>query len=154
WQLAVKLRDRVYEMTATGPVLDDENFRTQIRKSASSAPSNISEGFVRYEPHEFAPFMKTAKGSIGETQNHLKHGKREGYFSESDFTEAWRLACRAFRASNRLHAYLRSCGKKKPFIPPKNQKLAEPSGTEPRGTLRNPVEPRGTPRNLVDQHRS
>jgi hypothetical protein len=67
--------------------------------------------------------MKIAKGSLAETQNHLKHGRAAGYFSAADYDETWRLSCRIFRASNRLHAYLRRCAalKKKPFIPPKRE---------------------------------
>jgi hypothetical protein len=73
---------------------------------------NIAEGFQRYNPSQFAQFMNIAKGSLAETQNHLLHGKHQGYFSEQEFTDAWRLTCRALRAANRLHAYLRSCGKR------------------------------------------
>ena len=72
--------------------------------------------------------MNVAKGSLAETQNHLLHGKHQGYFSEQEFTDAWRLTGRALRAANRLHAYLRGCGKR-----------AEPE------TSLNPVEP-GRPR--------
>lgn len=114
WQLAVRVRDGVYRLTETGRPCDDEEFRQQIRSSASSAPRNIAEGFRRYNPPEFAQFLNIAKGSLSETQNHLLHGKDEKYFSEPEFTELWRLTCRALRAGNRLHAYLRRCGRKKP----------------------------------------
>lgn len=69
---------------------------------------------MRYNPPEFAQFLNIARASLGETQNHLLHGKQLKYFSEADFTDAWRLTCRALRAANRLHAYLRSCGRRKP----------------------------------------
>ena len=114
WQLAVRVRDGVYRLTESGRACDDEEFRQQIRSSASSAPRNIAEGFKRYNPPEFAQFLNIAKGSLSETQNHLLHGKDEKYFSEQEFTELWRLTCRALRAGNRLHAYLRRCGRKKP----------------------------------------
>ena len=55
--------------------------------------------------------MNIAKGSIAETQNHLQHGRAQKYFTEEDYTKAWRLACRTLRAASRLHAYLRTCGK-------------------------------------------
>jgi four helix bundle protein len=111
WQLAVGVRDAVYALTA-GEGSSDLSFRQQIRDSASSAPRNIAEGFQRYNPPQFAQFMNIAKGSLAETQNHLLHGKHQGYFSEQEFTDAWRLTCRALRAANRLHAYLRGCGKR------------------------------------------
>lgn len=114
WQVAVSVRDAVYAMTEVGGAAADFTFRDQIRDAASSAPRNICEGFVRYNPPEFAQFLNIARASLGETQNHLLHGKHLKYFSEADFTDTWRLTCRALRAANRLHAYLRSCGRRRP----------------------------------------
>jgi four helix bundle protein len=110
WQLAVAVRDSVYVLTDRGGASSDFGFRQQIRDAASSAPRNIAEGFQRYNPPQFAQFMNIAKGSLAETQNHLLHGKHQGYFPEQEFTDTWRLTCRALRAANRLHAYLRGCG--------------------------------------------
>ncbi len=123
WQLAVAVRDAVYALTSQGEAADDPGFRDQIRDSASSAPRNIAEGFSRYGPPQFAQFMNIAKGSLAETQNHLLHGKQLGYFTPQEFTDTWRLTCRALRAANRLHAYLRRCGRIKPEPappPPRN----------------------------------
>jgi four helix bundle protein len=114
WQLAVRIRDRVYTLTETGAAARDFKFRDQIRDSASSVPSNISEGFLLYSPPQFARLLNIAKGSLGETQDHLLHGKGRKYFSEDEFIDLWRLTCRALKAANRLHAYLRRCGRKKP----------------------------------------
>ncbi len=114
WQLAVRVRDGVYDLTSTGAAASDFAFRDQIRDSASSVPRNIAEGFVRYDPPQFAQFLNIAKGSLGETQNHLLHGKEQKYFSEEEFTDVWRLTCRTLRAANRLHSYLRRCGRKTP----------------------------------------
>jgi four helix bundle protein len=54
WKLAVSLRRLVFKMTTTGRVTTDFKFRNQIRDSARSAPSNIAEGFKRFDPPEFA----------------------------------------------------------------------------------------------------
>jgi four helix bundle protein len=134
WQLSVELRRLVYRLTKTGPVAKDFDFHDQIRSSASSAPRNISEGFKRFDPPEFAHFLKIALASLAETQNHLLHGREEKYFSDDAFTEAWRLNCRALKAGNRLHQYLRSCPRKKP-------RQRRPSNLE---------EPSRTPKNLVE----
>jgi four helix bundle protein len=127
WQLAQQLRGLVYQMTKAGPPSKDFKFRDQIRDSACSAPRNMSEGFKRYDPPEFAQYMKIATASITETQNHLLHGRDENYCSDEQFTQAWRVSCRALKAGNRLHAYLRNCPRKKP--------------RKPRGTPENPAEP-------------
>jgi four helix bundle protein len=99
-------------MTTTGRVTTDFKFRNQIRNSARSAPSNIAEGFKRFDPPEFAHLLKIALGSLAETQDHLLHGRDEKYFPDDQFTEAWRLSCRALKAGHRLHEYLRNCPKK------------------------------------------
>jgi four helix bundle protein len=112
-------------------VLKDLRFRDQIRDATKSAPSNMAEGFARFDPPEFARFLNIARSSLSETQDHLLHGRDQKYFEQVDFTTAWRLACRALRASNRLHAYLRSCGRKKPFTPPRPKQNLEPEDPEP-----------------------
>ena len=117
WQLGAALRDLVYAMTAAGAVLDDGAFKNQIRDSASSVPRNVAEGFARFDPPEFAQFVKIAKGSLAETQNHLRHGRQARYFSEEQYTEAWRLSCRLARALYRFHTYLRNCPGKSRKIP-------------------------------------
>jgi len=83
YQLAVGLRDAVYAMTAGTVEARDRRFRDQIRDAAASAPRNLAEGFGRFSPREFARFATIARGSITETQNHLRHGLRQRYFSQS-----------------------------------------------------------------------
>jgi four helix bundle protein len=109
YQRTVELRDIVYDITEGGRVGTDRRFRDQLRDSACSAPTNISEGFSRYSPREFARFVAIARGSLAETQNHLKHGLRQGYFAPPDYERAWALSCRAMSAVGGLGRYLRSC---------------------------------------------
>jgi four helix bundle protein len=68
WQLARELERRVIAMIASQPARDDFDFCRQIRKSASSAPRNIAEGFGRFLPGDFAKFVRTARGSLEETK--------------------------------------------------------------------------------------
>jgi four helix bundle protein len=154
WQLAVRIRDRVYALTEAGAASRDFKFRDQIRDSASSVPSNISEGFLLYSPPQFARLLNIAKGSLGETQNHLLHGKEKKYFSEEEFTDLWRLTCRAVRATNRLHAYLRRCGRRQTPLDVKpgteRQNLAEPNPVAPNPVEPNPVEPNPAEPNPVE----
>src|SRR5262245_2622027 len=131
WQLAVSLRRLVYRMTRSGPVTTDCRFRTQIRDSASSAPRNISEGFKRFDPPQFANFMNIALSSLAETQTSLLHGHEEKYFSDEQFTEAWRIACRALKAGNRLHTYLRNCPRKSKKPPSQKVRGGPADGSTP-----------------------
>ncbi len=72
WKLAQALDDEVRAFTATGPASRDFKFRDQIHDSSGSAPSNIAEGFGRFRPREFADFLRIARGSLVETQQHLE----------------------------------------------------------------------------------
>jgi four helix bundle protein len=109
WKLATELGDLVYRITGTGPVAAQTAFKQQIRESSASAGSNIAEGFGRYYPRENASFVRFAKGSLTETQNHLLLGKRRNWITEAAFNEAWALAERALKATTRYLRYLESC---------------------------------------------
>ncbi|RPI51225.1 MAG: four helix bundle protein [Acidobacteria bacterium] len=82
WQLAWELKERVQAFTATEPAARDRKFCEEIRESARSAPDNISEGFYRFNPPDFANFVRIARGSVGEVRNQLKHARSRRYLSE------------------------------------------------------------------------
>ena len=54
WQRSAELRDEILRLTENGKAARDWGFRDQIRRSASSAPSNLSEGFGAFKPRVFA----------------------------------------------------------------------------------------------------
>ena len=72
WQTAYAFKLRVYELIESGPLSNDETLRKQLRESAASAASQISEGFGRFDPVDFARFVKMARASLVECQNHLQ----------------------------------------------------------------------------------
>jgi hypothetical protein len=81
--------------------------------------------------HRSSHFMNIARSSLGETQNHLLHAKERKYVNEKDFEELWRLTCRALKAANRLHAYLReqsqkNAARKEPKAPKGTEAPQEP----------------------------
>ena len=51
--------------------IKDYSFKDQIQRAAISVMNNISEGFERRTPIEFARFLDIAKGSSGETRSML-----------------------------------------------------------------------------------
>jgi four helix bundle protein len=81
WQLSYELKCEVVAFTSTGPASKDFKYRDQIRDSASSAPSNIAEGFGRFRPGDFARFLEIARASLDETRNHLIDGRDRGYLA-------------------------------------------------------------------------
>lgn len=144
WKLACELRDLVYKMTRTGGSAKDFKFRDQIRDSAASAPRNISEGFGRYYPNDNANYVRWAKASLDETQNHLLHGDKEQYFTRQDFDKAWKLSKRALGATTRYLQYLERCGRNIPGQPPRDGKRRN---DPPKEDGNNPESPNPEPQN-------
>jgi four helix bundle protein len=107
WQRAYELKVGVYELIRSGRVVSDRAFCDQIRRSSSSAPRNIAEGFGRYLPGEFMRYLRLANGELKETFESLRDGVDRGYFKEEDAVQLQRLSMRASKAATMLIAYLR-----------------------------------------------
>jgi four helix bundle protein len=109
WKLSAELRDRIEQEINRPSVAHDVKFRDQIRDSSRSAPSNLAEGFGAYRPREFARFVRIARRSLMETENHLLEGEKKKYFTKSA-TKALVILChRALGATTNLLRYLESC---------------------------------------------
>ena len=78
---------KVYSLTKEFP--PEEKFRLidQICRSSSSVPANIVEGNSRKTVKEFIQFLYQAKGSLSETQYHLKLSKDLNLISENIYKE-------------------------------------------------------------------
>lgn len=72
WQDAIKLTERIYEITKVFP--DEEKFglKSQIRRAVVSISLNIAEGKGRYSKKEFIHFLYLARGSLYEVITCLK----------------------------------------------------------------------------------
>ena len=99
----------MYALTATGPASKDFKFCNQIRDAASSATRNISEGFGRYYPGEFARFMDFSIASVMETQDCLRDGVLRKHFTSDETQKAQSLTVRSLQVSKGLKRYLQSC---------------------------------------------
>jgi len=104
WQLADELADLVDAMTSTGEVLQDAELRRQLRKAVAKAPAQISEGFVRYSPADTANLLRIARSSLAETRNHLRRGRKRGYWNEADYEKAMEISDRALGATTNFMA--------------------------------------------------
>ena len=102
WQLCMELDDLVFELTSTGEVAKDFEFRRQIRKSAGGAAPNVAEGYKRFKPREFAHYLRIALASLAETFTHLERGRRRNYFTPEGLARASSLCRRATYMTNRL----------------------------------------------------
>ena len=83
WNKAIDLTVEVYKVTADFPQEERYGLTSQIRRSAVSIPSNISEGAGRNSNKEFVQFLGIANGSSYELQTQLIIAKRLELMSEA-----------------------------------------------------------------------
>jgi four helix bundle protein len=102
WRLSNELKCEIWQWSERGPVSRDFKYRDQIRDSSASAPGNISEGFGRFSPAEFALFLKYARASLMETVNHLIDARQRGYIADPLYSRLMNLARAARRLTTRL----------------------------------------------------
>ncbi len=103
WQLAEGFKIEVFRLVSGSREAQRElRFKSQILDAASSVTSNITEGFLRRSPGDFARFLDYSLGSLGEAEQRLRDGIQLGYFNASDCQEAFSLARRCLTATVRL----------------------------------------------------
>ena len=102
WQLAEELKCQILALTAEGPASRDFKFRDQLRDAASSATSNMAEGFEYFQPAQFARFLGYAVGSLGETQDRLLDALDRNYLDQKRHSTLHNLAEAAKRATRNL----------------------------------------------------
>ena len=86
WNKAIDLTVKVYKATENFPTEEKYGLTSQIRRSAVSVPSNISEGAGRNTKGEFKQFLGIANGSAGELETQILLAEEE--YKHIDFTKA------------------------------------------------------------------
>jgi len=71
WESARRIKRSLYRLADTEAFRKEERLRKQLREAAASAASHISEGHARFDPLDHARYLKMAKASLAECQNHL-----------------------------------------------------------------------------------
>jgi four helix bundle protein len=82
WNKAIDLSVNVYKATSNFPQEEKYGLTSQIRRSAVSVPSNISEGAGRNSNKEFIHFLGIANGSSYELQTQLIISNRLNLISD------------------------------------------------------------------------
>lgn len=117
WQEGHKLVLETYRLSESFPKSETFGLTSQLRRSVSSITANITEGFERGTKKELHQFLMIARGSLGETQNHLLLARDLKYLAETDFQK---LAAQAVSVHKLLNAFLRS-------LKPANQRTSVPA---------------------------
>jgi len=80
WQEAIRLVEKVYNMTEAKEWKGHSSLRDQLERAALSVSNNIAEGFERGTTNELLAFLYIARGSAGEVRSMLWFiEQREGY---------------------------------------------------------------------------
>jgi four helix bundle protein len=83
WKKSIVLVKDIYLITGTFPREEKFGIIQQMRRSAVSVPSNISEGAGRRSKKEFIHFLSIAQGSLTELETQLIISKELGYISDT-----------------------------------------------------------------------
>jgi len=81
WRRSHQLVLALYRCTDSLPVTERYGLTAQLRRAASSVPTNIAEGSKRATPSDYAHFLNIAEGSLSETEYLLLLSRDLGYVS-------------------------------------------------------------------------
>lgn len=81
WQRGIDLVKDVYKETRNFPKEELYGLTNQIRRSAISIPSNISEGHIRQHRAEFRQFLNIALGSLAELETQIIIARELNYLA-------------------------------------------------------------------------
>jgi four helix bundle protein len=82
WRRSHQLVLALYRCTDSFPVTERYGLSTQLRRAASSVPTNIAEGSKRATPKDYAYFLNIAEGSLSETEYLLLLSRDLGYIPQ------------------------------------------------------------------------
>jgi four helix bundle protein len=82
WQLAHKLSIDIAELVKSFPRDEKYDLGGQMRRSARSIPSDISEGFGRFHFNDKLTFYERCRASLNELRNHFQEALGNKYIDE------------------------------------------------------------------------
>ncbi|NBC67300.1 MAG: four helix bundle protein [Bacteroidetes bacterium] len=103
WGKSHKLTLNVYKSTASFPKEELYGLVSQIRRSASSVPSNIAEGCGRNTQSQLAHFLNIALGSASELEYQLLLARDLDFVTEQIFKELTSQVIEIKRMLTSLH---------------------------------------------------
>jgi four helix bundle protein len=87
WRKSMDLVVLIYKLTKNFPKEELYGLVSQMRRSAVSIPSNISEGRRRGSRNEFQRFLRIAFGSASELETQLEISRRLNYINNEEAGE-------------------------------------------------------------------
>ena len=93
---------RTYQVIDSFPKGERFNLISQIQRSVTSIPSNISEGCGRSTKPMFKQFLTIALGSSYELETQIILSRRLGYFNEEEYSDLLKRTTEVQRMLNGL----------------------------------------------------
>lgn len=87
WQKAHNLTLDIYKITITFPRYEEFGLGNQMRRSSSSIPTNIAEGFKRKSCKDSCHFYNISEGSLEELKYQLLLSYDLNYITEDKYQE-------------------------------------------------------------------
>lgn len=84
WNKSIELVVEIYNLTNSFPKEEIYGLTSQMRRSAVSIPSNISEGSARKGDAETIQFLHIALGSMAELETQLIISQKIGYLESTE----------------------------------------------------------------------
>ncbi|HUJ16105.1 MAG TPA: four helix bundle protein [Thermoanaerobaculia bacterium] len=110
WQRAIDLAIQVHTISKTFPREERFSLTAQIRRCATSVPSNIAEGRGRGSARDYRHFLRhflhQARGSLYEMDTQITLARRLGYCSDADIANVQRAISETARPLQGLIAAL------------------------------------------------
>lgn len=72
WKKGMEVVKDVYRITRVFPTQESYCLTSQMRRAAVSVPSNIAEGFKRFQNKEYKRFLYIALGSCAELETQIE----------------------------------------------------------------------------------
>ncbi len=107
WQKAMDLVAFCYRLSDQFPRSEEFGLRSQLRRAATSIPSNIAEGQGRSTTGEYLQHLSIAHGSLMELETQIQIAERLGYLGSAEVKVANERSVEVGRMLNGLIRRLR-----------------------------------------------
>jgi len=82
WKKGIEIVKNVYRMSGTFPTQETYGLTGQMRRASASIPSNVAEGFNRFQNKEYKRFLHIALGSCAELETQIEIASELKYIDD------------------------------------------------------------------------
>jgi four helix bundle protein len=153
WQAVRAFKVGIYDLIEREPLANDFKLREQLRESVASAQSHIAEGYGRFDPLDFARFVKMSRASMLECHNHLGDAVDRKRITEDIRREHLVRWDEAMKEIGGLLDYLQSPEAKRNADRLRQQRIRRRQDRKNRGATRNPEPQNHEPKHSEPENR-